>query len=98
MSPSPEYVDRLVAVAADHWLIHPATVLAQGRASQACVCSRWAIVRVLSEQGWPRSAIASAIGRVGADATNYVRHALRKEHYDDEEVEVLAAILREVPR
>lgn len=110
---SADYIDRLVTVAADHWLIHPALILEHGRACREAAWSRFAIVRVLVAQGWTNREIAEALGRVrgrdahgptgprtavrgGPDHTQWVRQVL-KRRYENEEVQLLEAILREVP-
>lgn len=100
-----DYIERLVGVAADHWLIHPSLILEHGRACREAAWSRFAIVRVLIAQGWSRREIAEALGREGTyvnesrkhrDRTQWVRQVL-KPQYENEEVRLLEAILREVP-
>lgn len=89
------YVARLVQTAADHWRVHPDAICEGGRA-MPLVYARWAIMRVLHERGWSSGRIGLALGRIGVGST--VRHARLKSHFQDEEVEILAAVLREVPR
>lgn len=102
---SADYIERLVEVAADHWLIHPALILGHGRACREAAWSRFAIVRVLVAQGWTKREIAEALGREGSyvnqarqhrDRTQWVRQVLNPK-YENDEVRLLEMILREVP-
>lgn len=105
MTAPADYIQRLVTVAADHWLIHPSLILEHGRACQEAAWSRFAIARVLVARGWTKREIAEALGREGTyvnesrqhrDRTQWVRQVLKRQ-YENEEVQLLEAILREVP-